>query len=125
VTSPATTQTADAAETAGRWTTVCRGGDLLAERGAAALIGERQVAVFRTFDGSLFAVDNRDPFTGVQVLARGIVGSRGDAPIVALPLHKQVFDLRTGACLDDPEVSVASYPVRERAGLVEIWTPGP
>ncbi|ADP82507.1 nitrite reductase small subunit NirD [Pseudofrankia inefficax] len=110
---------------AGTWTPVCRGAALLTERGAAALIGELQVAVFRTFDGTLYAVDNRDPFTGVHVLARGIVGSRGDVPTVASPLHKQVFDLRTGACLDDPSVAVASYPVRDRAGLIEIWTPGP
>jgi nitrite reductase (NADH) small subunit len=33
-------------------------------------------------------------------MSRGIVGSRGDAPTVASPMHKQVFDLRTGICLD-------------------------
>jgi nitrite reductase (NADH) small subunit len=113
----------DLAEAAGAWTPVCRGEDLMVERGAAALIGARQVALFRTFDGELYALDNRDPFTGVHVLARGIVGSRGDVPTVASPLHKQVFDLRTGTCLDDPDVAVASYPVRDRAGLIEIWTP--
>ena len=30
----------------------------------------------------------------------GIVGTRGDAPTVASPMYKQVFDLRTGACLE-------------------------
>ncbi|MBL7488757.1 nitrite reductase small subunit NirD [Frankia sp. AgB1.9] len=120
-----TTQPAALAALTGTWTPVCRAADLLTERGAAALIGELQIAVFRTFDGALYAVDNRDPFTGVHVLARGIVGSRGDVPTVASPLHKQVFDLRTGACLDDPAVTVVCYPVRDRAGLIEIWTPGP
>nr|WP_308204928.1 nitrite reductase small subunit NirD [Frankia tisae] len=109
--------------TAGVWTAVCRYTDLVPERGAAALIGDMQVAIFRTFDGRLYALDNRDPFTGVHVLARGIVGSRGEAPTVASPLHKQVFDLRTGACLDDPRVTVIIYPVRDRDGTVEVWTP--
>ena len=30
----------------------------------------------------------------------GIVGSRGDDATVASPMYKQVFDLRTGECLD-------------------------
>lgn len=34
------------------------------------------------------------------MISRGIVGSRGDAPTIASPLHKQIFDLRTGACLE-------------------------
>jgi nitrite reductase (NADH) small subunit len=78
------------------------------------------VALFRTFDGALYAIGNQDPFTGAFVLSRGIVGSRGDIPTVASPLHKQVFDLRTGACLDDETVSVPVYGVRLRDGLVEV-----
>ncbi len=66
------------------------------------------------------AIGNIDPFTGASVLSRGIVGTRGDAPTVASPLHKQVYDLRTGACLDAPEVRVPTYPVRLRNGLVEV-----
>jgi nitrite reductase (NADH) small subunit len=105
----------------GSWHAVCRHDQLQAERGVAALIGSTQVAVFRTFDGALYALDNRDPFTGAYVLARGIVGSRGAIPTVASPLLKQVFDLRTGGCLDDPSVAVASYPARAGQDLVEVW----
>jgi nitrite reductase (NADH) small subunit len=106
--------------TSAAWTTVCRYGDLQSERGAAALIGQEQVALFRTFDGTLHAIGNQDPFTGAFVLSRGIVGSRGEIPTVASPLHKQVFDLRTGACLDDETVAVPVYAVRVRDGLVEV-----
>lgn len=102
------------------WVVVCRCEQLQPERGAAALLGDRQVALFRTFDGSLYAIDNQDPFTGATVLSRGIVGTRGDIPTVASPLHKQAFDLRDGRCLDDPAVSVRAYPVRERDGAVEV-----
>ncbi len=102
------------------WVAVCRDDELQAERGVAALVGDTQVAVFRTFDGELYALGNRDPFTGAFVLSRGIVGSRGDIPTVASPLHKQVFDLRTGACLDAPDVAVLIYAARSRGGVVEV-----
>ena len=53
-------------------------------------------------------------------MSRGIVGSRGDVPTVASPLHKQVYDLRTGHCLDVPDVLVRIYRIRCRDGLVEV-----
>ena len=107
-------------EAAAGWRVVCRYRDLPPERGVAALIGRVQVALFRTFDGSVHSIGNQDPFTGAFVLSRGIVGSRGEIPTVASPLHKQVFDLRTGACLDDDSVVVPVYDVRVRDGLVEV-----
>jgi nitrite reductase (NADH) small subunit len=102
------------------WTAVCDYDDLLPERGVAALLGDEQVALFRAFDDSLYAIGNQDPFTGAFVLSRGIVGTRGGIPTVASPLHKQVFDLRTGACLDDDGKSVPVFPVRRRDGRVEV-----
>ena len=48
------------------WTPVCACDRLLPERGVAALVDGEQVAVFRTVDGVLHAVGNRDPFTGAQ-----------------------------------------------------------
>lgn len=106
------------------WVAICPLSRVPRERGVAALLGDRQVAVFRTFDDELYAIDHRDPFTGVHVLARGIVGSRGDVPTVASPLHKQVFDLRTGVCLDEPSVAVDTYQVRVADGVVEVAATG-
>ena len=71
-------------------------------------------------DDGLFAIDNRDPVSGAYVLSRGIVGSRGGVPTVASPLHKQVYDLRSGHCLDLPGVAVARHEARCRDGLVEV-----
>jgi nitrite reductase (NADH) large subunit len=102
------------------WTPVCEWDRLQPERGVVARIGETEVAVFRTFDDSLFAIGNRDPLADAQVMARGIVGSRGEAPTVASPLHKQVYDLRTGVCLDVPGVRVPTYGVRCTDGVVEV-----
>jgi nitrite reductase (NADH) small subunit len=99
---------------------VCPWSRLPVERGVAALVDGEQVAVFRTADGGLHALSNLDPFSGAMVLSRGIVGSRGDRPTVASPVYKQVFDLETGQCLDDPAVRLAVHPVRVRDGLVEV-----
>ena len=82
------------------WTAVCRVDDLSPERGAAALVGGDQVALFRTHEGDVYAVQQLDPFSGAHVMSRGIVGTRGEAPTVASPMYKQVFDLRTGVCLE-------------------------
>jgi nitrite reductase (NADH) small subunit len=102
-------------------TVVCRYDELEPERGVAALVGEVQVALFRLDDGRVVAVDHRDPFSGANVMARGLVGSRGSIPTVASPMYKQVFDLLTGRCLDDPTVALASYPVQVAAdGLVRV-----
>jgi nitrite reductase (NADH) small subunit len=106
------------------WTPICEYAALLPERGVAALIEGVPVAVFRTHDGTLYALDNVDPCSGASVLSRGIVGDRGGAPTVASPMHKQAFDLRTGECLDVPGVSVRTFPVRCRSGVVEVGPAG-
>ena len=103
-----------------RWTTVCRLDDLLPGRGAAALLGEHQVAVFRLAGGTVRAIGNQDPVSGAHVLSRGIVGTRGGRPVVASPMHKQVYDLETGACLDLPTVSVPVFATRVSDGLVHV-----
>ncbi len=102
---------------AAAWVRVCPLDRLTPGRGAVALVGGAQVALFR-LSGSedVFALANRDPFSGAHVLARGIVGDRGGVPKVASPVYKQSFCLRTGICLDDPEVAVPSYPVRVEDG---------
>ncbi|MFI7076665.1 MULTISPECIES: nitrite reductase small subunit NirD [unclassified Micromonospora] len=102
-----------------RWHAVCPLDRLDPDRGVAALVDGVQVALFRTEDG-LYAIDNRDPVAEAYVLSRGIVGSRQGVPTVASPLHKQVYDLRTGVCLDLPGVAVARHEIRCRDGMVEV-----
>lgn len=100
---------------------VCTVDDLVVERGSAALIGDEQVALFLLKDGSVHAVSNFDPFSGANVMSRGIVGTRGDVPTVASPMHKQLFDLRTGACLDSqgkPTANLTAWHVEISDGDV-------
>ncbi|MER5306532.1 nitrite reductase small subunit NirD [Streptomyces sp. NPDC002773] len=108
-----TTTTLEVSPSPDAWVEVCEESRLTPGRGVAALLPDgRQVAVFRDRSGRLYAIDNRDPFSGAQVLSRGLVGSADGRPFVASPLLKQRFDLETGRCLDDDEVAVAVYPVR-------------
>ncbi len=107
------------------WHPVCPLAELERGWGEAALItndhGEPvQVALFRLDDDAVYATGNADPATGAPVMARGILGSRGEAPTVASPLHKQVYDLRTGAGLTDPGLALPTYPTRLTDGLIEI-----
>lgn len=106
-----------------RWETVCPVERLLPERGAAALVGGVQVALFRTHDGAVHALGNIDPFSGAAVLSRGIVGDRGGEPTVASPVYKQAFSLLTGRCLDDPGAAVPVYPVRVTGGRLQVGLP--
>ncbi|MEU0220666.1 nitrite reductase (NADH) small subunit [Streptomyces sp. Ag82_O1-12] len=95
------------------WFTVCDLTALLPGRGVAALLPDgRQAAIFRDRSGDLFAIDNRDPFTGAAVLSRGLTGTHQGRPFVASPLLKQRFDLTSGECLDDETVRVTAYKVR-------------
>lgn len=91
------------------WWPVCAPERLTPERGVAALIDGVPVAVFLLSSGELYALDNVDPFSGASVLSRGIVGDAAGVPTVASPMYKQRFDLRSGACLDDPDRPVAAH----------------
>lgn len=102
------------------WHRVCAVGDLEPGWGEAALISGRQVALFRTVNGEVFAVGQEDPATGAYVMARGITGSRGSRPTIASPLHKEVYDLETGECLGNPELSLPSYSTRIVDGFIEV-----
>lgn len=94
------------------WTAACKVGDILPGTGVCALLEGRHIGVFRIGKDRFYAIDNIDPRTGVSVLSRGLVGNLGEHIVVASPIYKNHFDLQTGECLENPEQSVACYPVR-------------
>ncbi len=103
------------------WTDVCSFDALQPDLGVCALVGGVAVAVFRCWpDDELYALANIDPFSDASVLSRGIVGSIGDAPVVASPVFKHRFDLRTGVAIDDPSTRVAVYDVLVIDGRVLV-----
>jgi len=93
-------------------TDICAVDDIWPGTGVCALVDGRHVAVFRLGPDAFFAIDNIDPKSGASVLSRGMVGNLGDRTVVASPLYKNHFDLRTGECLEAPEHSVAAHAVK-------------
>ncbi len=101
------------ATTDNRWTNVCSLSELLPDTGLCALLGSEQVAVFRDRQtDSIWGISNYDPIGQANVLSRGIVGSIDDEPVVASPLYKQHFNLRTGRCLEEPDLQLKTYAIR-------------
>ena len=102
------------------WVAVCRLGDIVPNTGVCALVGGRQVAVFRLDDDSVYAIANHDPFSRANVLSRGIVGDVKGELVVASPVYKQHFNLVSGQCVEDPGVRVPVFPVRLDGDIVLV-----
>ncbi|HJY79211.1 MAG TPA: nitrite reductase small subunit NirD [Burkholderiales bacterium] len=100
---------------------ICRLDDIVPDTGVCALIGGQQVAIFR-IDRQIYAIGNRDPFSGANVLSRGIVGDIHGELVVASPVYKQHFSLLTGRCMEDESVSVPVYRASVRGENVLIET---
>ena len=108
------------------WTAVCPLARLTPERGVAALVAGRAVAVFRRATGELHAVDNLDPCSGASVVSRGIIGDVEGTATVASPMYKQRFELSTGRCLDADVAPLAVHEVTVADGTVYVrLRPGP
>jgi NAD(P)H-dependent nitrite reductase large subunit/NAD(P)H-dependent nitrite reductase small subunit len=106
------------------WHTICAVNEIWPDSGVASLVGGEQVAVFRLGESEeVFALGNRDPFSGANVLSRGITGDLAGEPVVASPVYKQHFRLRDGVCVEDITVSVPVHPVRVYNGAVQVGTP--
>ncbi|WP_373188037.1 nitrite reductase small subunit NirD [Halopseudomonas sp.] len=112
--------------TAGQWRTICNRTDLVANSGVVVWLDGAQVALFHlpeTEQGEkLYALENRDPKSGANVIGRGIVGHLKGGLVIASPLYKQHFRLEDGACLEYPEQQLRVWPARLTGDLVEICT---
>ena len=103
---------------------ICKLDDIIPETGVCALVNGEQVAIFRTQNGDVFAMDNFDPFSQANVISRGLLGSceidGQKVRYVASPMYKQRFELATGKCIDDEQVALKSYAVTVNHGAVFI-----
>ena len=93
--------------------TLCKLYDLIPNSGICAEVDGQQIALFYLPSEipQVYAIGNWDPIGKANVLARGIVGDIDGRLVVASPLYKQHFDLLTGECLEDDEVSVPTFQV--------------
>ncbi|WP_090686550.1 nitrite reductase small subunit NirD [Paraburkholderia phenazinium] len=103
------------------WVPVCALDEIVPNTGVCALVDGKQVAVFKVGggEGGVYAIDNYDPCSQAAVLSRGLIGSLGERIVVASPIYKQHFDLRTGECLEAPEHSVSAFAAQVRDG--QVW----
>lgn len=101
------------------WRFVCELDEVLPDAGVAALVDEKQIAIFRIGD-SVHAISNFDPHSNANVLARGLVGDVQSEPVVASPIYKHHFSLITGRCIEDADMSVPVYPARVSEGRVWV-----
>jgi nitrite reductase (NADH) small subunit len=88
-------------------------------RGARKVaVGGREIAVFRTADDHVFALENRCPHRGGP-LSEGIVHGRK----VACPLHNWVIDLQSGNATGADSGCARSFPVAIDDGRVRLGFP--
>ncbi|HDS0960769.1 Nitrite reductase (NADH) small subunit [Pseudomonas hunanensis] len=111
-----------AVNTQENWQTVCQAQDLVADSGVVVWFDGAQVALFYLPGQSqpLYAVDNRDPRSGANIIGRGLVGSVQGELVVAAPLYKQHFSLLSGECLEDAGQRLRVWPVRLKGEAVEL-----
>ncbi|MDT8399867.1 MAG: nitrite reductase small subunit NirD [Pseudomonadales bacterium] len=100
---------------------------LRANAGVCALVADVQVALFYLPDEEpqLYALGNWDPLGKANVLSRGIVGDLDGELVVASPLYKQHFKLRSGQCLEEPAVTVPVFQTRIEGDKVLVSLQAP
>ncbi|GFM50252.1 nitrite reductase small subunit NirD [Pseudomonas capsici] len=107
-----------------QWQPLCSRRDLVANSGVVAWLDGAQVALFylpETAEGEkLYAIENRDPKSGANVIGRGLIGQIGGELVIASPLYKQHFRLHDGTCVEYPEQQLEVWPVRLNGEQVEI-----
>ncbi len=95
------------------WHEVCQMDDLIDDVGVCVLVDDVQIALFRVSgNDEIYAINNFDPFSNANVLSRGICGDLKGQVVIASPIYKQHFNLKTGQCLEDETVILPTYSVR-------------
>lgn len=105
------------------WRAVCTLDDLVAQSGVVALVDGVQIALFylpHPHTPRVYALGNRDPRSGANVIGRGLIGQVNGQLVVSSPLYKQQFRLDDGVCLQDDRQRLPTWPVRVRGEVIDI-----
>ncbi|MEP2690392.1 nitrite reductase small subunit NirD [Maribacter dokdonensis] len=89
--------------------------------GACIKYKDLQIAVFN-FErlNTWYACQNLSPEKQEMVLSRGMIGDHKGIPMVACPLHKKTFSLKTGENLNGTLDPIATYPVKIESDFVYV-----
>lgn len=93
---------------------VAEASQVTSDRGMRVSVGGREVALFNV-GGQFYALDGSCPHRGGP-LGEGI----SENGRVYCPLHGWEFDVKTGACFNNPDKPAACFPARLMDGKVEI-----
>jgi len=85
---------------------IARTSELPVGRVKAFVVDGRTVAVYHTTSG-FYATDNTCPHRGGPLAEGDLLGDE-----ITCPWHLWGFDVATGACPGNPEISVATHDVR-------------
>lgn len=103
------------------WVKICAVSDLIDDAGIPALVNGKAIALFYVTE-QVYAVSNYDPIGQANVISRGIVGSIKGELVVASPLYKEHYSLKTGQCLEQPNAALTVYPAKISNGSVLVQT---
>lgn len=87
------------------YVTVGKTGEVVSGSGIVAEVNGKSLAVFQV-EGSYYAIDNTCVHRGGP-LGEGDL----DGEVVACPWHGWEYNVKTGACINNPSACVKSYPV--------------
>jgi nitrite reductase (NADH) large subunit len=109
-----------------RWVAVGHVDDFPIDGGATVKYGKSQIAVFNfARRGEWYATQNMCPHKRAFVLSRGIMGSAGEEPKIACPLHKKTFSLKSGESLQGEEYRIKTFRAKVEDGRVFVELPPP
>jgi nitrite reductase (NADH) small subunit len=92
--------------------------DIATGLGRAFHVGGRTVAVFRSRDGKVFAVEGTCPHKGGPLADGMLIGEQ-----VVCPLHAFRFDGKSGECDQAGTCVIEAFPAEVRDGTVFVTVP--
>lgn len=105
------------------WVKVGKKSDFLPNVGSPILYGDSQLAVFNNEQrGEWYCTQNMCPHKQAFVLSQGILGSAGETPKVACPLHKKQFNLEDGEEIGG-ELQIITFRVKVEGDDVLVELP--
>lgn len=97
------------------WLALCKLDDIPRQGSRRVLWGALKIALFRTTDDRVFALEDRCPHKNGP-LSEGMVHDG----CVTCPLHGMVISLETGAALGADEGTTRTFPARVEGGSVLV-----
>ena len=88
--------------------------DLEIGKSAIIEVGDKEIALFN-YKGDYYAIDNICPHRGAP-LGEG----RIEEGILICPNHEWRFELKSGWCPQDPELSTEVYPIKVHEGKIYV-----